>query len=422
MKKLLKVGDGQGPLDMVLQQLDLAVQKLKINPDIHEKLKTPQRILIVSVPVRMDDGHLKVFTGYRVQHSMERGPCKGGIRYHPQVDLNEITALAMLMTWKCAVVNIPYGGSKGGVVCDPSQMSEFEIERLTRRYASEISIIIGPDKDIPAPDVNTNPKVMGWIMDTYSMNLGHSVPGVVTGKPLCLGGSKGRLEATARGVFYVTEQTCAYKGLSLGEVSVAIQGFGNVGSYTARIIHEHGGKVVAVSDVSGGTHNPAGLDIPKVLAHMAQKKPLREFSGGKPITNKQLLEYQCDILIPAAIEGQINEQNAPHIKAQIIVEAANAPTTPSGDRILRERGVLVVPDILANAGGVTVSYFEWVQSLQAYFWSEEEVNEKLRRVMTQAFTETIAMMEKYRVDMRMGAMMLGVGRVAEAAGYRGLWP
>ncbi|MCX6340175.1 MAG: Glu/Leu/Phe/Val dehydrogenase [Candidatus Aureabacteria bacterium] len=422
MKKLLKVGDGQGPLDMVLQQLDLAVQKLKINPDIHEKLKTPQRILIVSVPVRMDDGHLKVFTGYRVQHSMERGPCKGGIRYHPQVDLNEITALAMLMTWKCAVVNIPYGGSKGGVVCDPSQMSEFEIERLTRRYASEISIIIGPDKDIPAPDVNTNPKVMGWIMDTYSMNLGHSVPGVVTGKPLCLGGSKGRLEATARGVFYVTEQTCAYKGLSLGEVSVAIQGFGNVGSYTARIIHEHGGKVVAVSDVSGGTHNPAGLDIPKVLAHMAQKKPLREFSGGKPITNKQLLECQCDILIPAALEGQITEQNAPHIKAQIIVEAANAPTTPSGDRILRERGVLVVPDILANAGGVTVSYFEWVQSLQAYFWSEEEVNEKLRRVMTQAFTETIAMMEKYRVDMRMGAMMLGVGRVAEAAGYRGLWP
>jgi len=422
MKKLLKVGDGQGPLDMVLQQLDLAVQKLKISPDIHEKLKTPQRILIVSVPVRMDDGHLKVFTGYRVQHSMERGPCKGGIRYHPQVDLNEITALAMLMTWKCAVVNIPYGGAKGGVVCDPSQMSEFEIERMTRRYASEISIIIGPDKDIPAPDVNTNPKVMGWIMDTCSMNVGHSVPGVVTGKPLCLGGSKGRLEATARGVFYVTEQTCAYKGLSLSESTFAIQGFGNVGSHTARIIHEHGGKVVAVSDVSGGTHNPAGLDIPKLLAHVAQKKQLREFPGGTPITNKQLLECKCDILIPAALEGQITEQNAPQIKARVIVEAANAPTTPAGDRILKERGILVVPDILANAGGVTVSYFEWVQSLQAYFWSEEEVNEKLRRVMTQAFTETVTMMEEYRVDMRMGAMMLGVGRVAEASGYRGLWP
>jgi len=422
MKKLLKVGDGQGPLDMVLQQLDLAVQKLKINPDIHEKLKTPQRILIVSVPIRMDNGRLKVFTGYRVQHSMERGPCKGGIRYHPQVDLNEITALAMLMTWKCAVVNIPYGGAKGGVVCDPSQMSEYEIERLTRRYASEIAIIIGPDKDIPAPDVNTNPKIMGWIMDTCSMNVGHSVPGVVTGKPLCLGGSKGRLEATARGVFYITEQTCAYKGLSLGETSVAIQGFGNVGSHTARIIHEHGGKVIAVSDVEGGTHNPAGLDIPKVLAHVAQKKQLREFPGGKATTNKQLLECACDILIPAAIEGQITEENAPRIKAGIIVEAANAPTTPAGDRILRERRILVVPDILANAGGVTVSYFEWVQSLQAYFWSEEEVNEKLRRVMTQAFSETVAMMEKYRVDMRMGAMMLGVGRVAEAAGYRGLWP
>ena len=422
MKKLLKIGEGQGPLDMVLQQLDLAAQKLKISPDIHEQLKTPQRILIVSVPIRMDDGHLKVFTGYRVQHSMERGPCKGGIRYHPQVDLNEITALAMLMTWKCAVVNIPYGGAKGGVVCDPSQMSEYELERMTRRYASEIAIIIGPDKDIPAPDVNTNPKVMGWIMDTCSMNVGHSVPGVVTGKPICLGGSKGRLEATARGVFYVTEQTCAYKGLSLSEASVAIQGFGNVGSHTARIIHEHGGKVVAVSDVSGGTHNPAGLDIPKLLTHVAQKKSLRDFPGGKPITNKQLLECKCDILIPAALEGQITEQNAPQIKARIIVEAANDPTTPAGDRILMERGVLVVPDILANAGGVTVSYFEWVQSLQAYFWSEEEVNEKLRKVMTQAFGETIAIMEKYRVDMRMGAMMLGVGRVAEASGYRGLWP
>ncbi|MEJ2745769.1 MAG: Glu/Leu/Phe/Val dehydrogenase, partial [bacterium] len=295
-------------------------------------------------------------------------------------------------------------------------------ERMTRRYASEIAIIIGADKDIPSPDVNTNPKVMGWIMDTCSMNVGHSVPGVVTGKPICLGGSRGRLEATARGVFYVTEQTCAYKGLSLSEVSVAIQGFGNVGSNTARIVHEHGGKIVAVSDESGGTHNPDGLDIPKLLAYVEQKKPIRDFPGGKPITNKQLLEYKCDILIPAAIEGQITEQNAPHIKATIIVEAANAPTTPAGDRILRERDILVVPDILANAGGVTVSYFEWVQSLQAYFWSENEVNEKLRKVMTQAFNETVAIMEKYDVDMRMGAMMLGVDRVAEASGYRGLWP
>lgn len=423
MKKILKIGQGgQGPLDMVLTQLDLAAQKLKIDPNIHEKLKTPQRILIVSVPIRMDNGKLKVFTGYRVQHSMERGPCKGGIRYHPQVDLNEITALAMLMTWKCAVVNIPYGGAKGGVVCDPSTMSEHEIERMTRRYASEIAIIIGFDKDIPAPDVNTNPKVMGWIMDTCSMNVGHSVPGVVTGKPICLGGSKGRLEATARGVFYVTEKTCAHKGLELASLSVAIQGFGNVGSHTARIIHEHGGKVVAVSDVSGGLHNPAGLDIPKLLAHMAQGKALKDFTGGRPMSNKQLLECNCDILIPAALEGQLTEENAPRIKAKIIVEAANAPTTPAGDKILKDRGILVVPDILANAGGVTVSYFEWVQSLQAYFWSEDEVNDKLKRVMTQAFNEVVEIMERYRVDMRMAAMMLGVSRVAEASKYRGLWP
>jgi len=423
MKKILKTSDGgQGPLDMVLMQLDVAAQKLKIDPDIHEKLKTPQRILIVSVPIRMDSGKVKVFTGYRVQHSMERGPCKGGIRYHPQVDLNEITALAMLMTWKCAVVNIPYGGSKGGVVCDPSQMSIYEIERLTRRYASEISIIIGPDKDIPAPDVNTNPQIMGWILDTYSMNLGHSVPSVVTGKPICLGGSKGRLEATARGVFYITEQTCAYKGMSLSSSSVAVQGFGNVGSHSARIIHEHGAKVVAVSDVSGAIYNPAGIDIPKLFAHVSQNKALKDFAGGRVISNKQLLECNCDILIPAALEGQITEENAPRIKAKIIVEAANAPTTPAGDKILKERGIFVVPDILANAGGVTVSYFEWVQSIQEYFWSEEEVNNKLRAIMTQAFTEVVALMEQYRVDMRLAAMMLGVGRVAEAGKYRGLWP
>jgi glutamate dehydrogenase (NAD(P)+) len=422
MKKILKSVDGQGPLDMVLKQLDVAVQKLGISPDIHEKLKSPQRILIVSVPIRMDNGRVKVFTGYRVQHSMERGPCKGGIRYHPQVDLNEITALAMLMTWKCAVVNIPYGGSKGGVVCDPSQMSEYEIERMTRRYASEIAIIIGPDRDIPAPDVNTNPKIMGWIMDTFSMNHGHSVPGVVTGKPICLGGSKGRLEATARGVFFVTEQVCAYKGIELSGSSFAIQGFGNVGSHSARIIHEHGGKIVAVSDVSGGVANPAGLDIPKLLVHVAKTGAVKGFAGAKAITNAQLLECACDILIPAALEGQITAENAPRIKAKIVVEAANAPTTPAGDVVLNQRGILAVPDILANAGGVTVSYFEWVQSLQEYFWSEEEVNERLRRVMTGAFVETVAMMEKHKVDMRTAAMMLGVSRVAEACGYRGLWP
>ena len=413
---------GEGPLQMALKQLGIVAGKLGLSPDIHEKLKHPQRTLIVSVPVRMDNGRLKVFTGYRVQHSMERGPCKGGIRYHPAVDLDEIAALAMLMTWKCALVNIPYGGAKGGVVCDPSKMSDGEIERLTRRYASEIAIIIGPDKDIPAPDMNTNPRVMGWIMDTYSMNHGHSVPGVVTGKPLCLGGSKGRLEATARGVFYVTEQVCGYKGMELSGSTFAIQGFGNVGSNSARIIHEHGGTIVAASDVTGGVHNPAGLDIQGLLAHVARTGAVKGFEGGKPVTNARLLETECDILIPAALEGQITARNAPRVKAKIVVEAANAPTTTDADAILSKRGVLVVPDILANAGGVTVSYFEWVQSLQEYFWSEEEVNERLRGIMTGAFAETAAMMERHRVDMRTAAMMLGVSRVAEAAGYRGLWP
>ncbi|MDD5557246.1 MAG: Glu/Leu/Phe/Val dehydrogenase [bacterium] len=422
MKKVCVKGGGQKPLDMVLGQLALAAGKLKLDRNIHEKLKHPQRTLIVAVPVRMDDGRLEVYTGYRVQHSMERGPCKGGIRFHPQVDLDEITALAMLMTYKCAVVGIPYGGAKGGVVCDPSKMSVYEIERMTRRFASEIAIIIGPDKDIPAPDVNTNPRVMGWIMDTFSMSVGHSVMGVVTGKPLALGGSSGRLEATARGTFYVTERMCAHVGIRLAEATVAIQGFGNVGSHAARIFHEHGATIVAVSDVYGGVHNPGGLDIPRLIEYSQGHGTVRGFSGGKAITNRQLLETRCDILVPAALEGQITEENAPRLKARFVVEAANAPTTPAGDCILKERNILVVPDILANAGGVTVSYFEWVQGLQAYFWTEEEVNERLRRIMTQAFDDVVAVMDTHRVDMRLGAMMLGVGRVAEAAALRGLWP
>ena len=414
--------DEQGPLELALKQLENAAGKLGLDPDIHEKLKKPQRTLIVSVPIRMDDGHTKVFAGYRVQHSMERGPCKGGIRYHPQVDLDEITALAMLMTWKCALVNIPYGGSKGGVVCDPSKMSERELEHLTRRYTSEIAIIIGPDRDIPAPDMNTNPKVMSWIMDTFSMNHGHSVPGVVTGKPICLGGSKGRIEATARGVFYVTEQVYLHAGTELSRCSFAIQGFGNVGAHSVRIIHEHGGKIVAVSDVHGGVHAPAGLDVPALLLHAERTGTVKGFAGGKALTNAQLLETPCDILIPAALGGQITEENAARVRAKIIVEAANAPISSAGEAVLLRRGITVVPDILANAGGVTVSYFEWVQSLQEYFWTEEEVNERLRRIMTGAFAETVEMMERHKVDMRTAAMMLGVSRVAEAACYRGLWP
>ena len=410
------------PLEMALRQLDIAAKKLKLDPDLHEKLKYPQRVLQVAIPIRMDDGHLRVFIGYRVQHSMERGPCKGGVRYHPQVDIDEVTALAMWMTWKTAIVNIPYGGAKGGVVCDPSRLSLFELERLTRRYTSEIGIIIGPDKDIPAPDVNTNPEVMGWIMDTFSMNVGHSVPGIVTGKPLSIGGSKGRLEATGRGVVDIAEEATKYINMDLANAAIVIQGFGNVGSNCARIFYDKGYRVIAVSDVKGGVLNREGLHIPRLIKHLEKTGSVRDFKGSKNISNKQLLELKCDILIPAALEGQITERNAGRIKAEIIIEGANGPTTTKADAILHKKGILVVPDILANAGGVTVSYFEWVQSLQSYFWEEEEVNEKLKKVMVDAFNEVVRLMKKHRVDMRIAALILGVGRVAEAARDRGLYP
>ncbi len=413
------------PLEMAKQQLALAAEKLALDPNIHEKLKYPKRTLIVSIPIRLDNGTIKTFTGYRVQHSLERGPAKGGIRYHPAVDLDEVTALAMWMTWKCAVVNIPYGGAKGGVICDPKLLSLSELERLTRRYISEIGIIIGPEKDIPAPDMGTNPQVMAWIMDTYSMNVGHSVPGIVTGKPLDIGGSLGRLEATGRGVVYVTEKICDYLKMDLNKASVVVQGFGNVGSNAARIFYRAGKKVIAVSDVNSGLYDPKGLDIDALVKHRWKTGQIAGFKSGKAISNDDLLELPCDILVPAALENQITSENAPRIKAKIIVEGANGPTTPEADRILKERGIFVVPDILANAGGVTVSYFEWVQSLQSYFWKEDEVNERLRQIMTGAFDAVMKMMEKYKdkgVDMRTAAMMLAVQRVAEAARLRGLYP
>jgi len=409
-------------LETALKNLEHAARIIKLDKNTYEKIKYPKRILIVSVPVRMDNGDIKVFKGYRIQHNMERGPCKGGIRYHPDVDMDEVTALAMLMTWKCAIVNIPYGGAKGGIACDPAKLSKGELERMTRRYTSEIGIIIGPDKDVPAPDVNTNPEVMGWIMDTYSMNVGHSVPGIVTGKPISIGGSKGRLEATGRGVVYVTEYVTEYLKRDLCKSSVVIQGFGNVGFHCARILYEKGCKVVGVSDIKGGIHNPAGLDIKAVMAHLSKTGSVVNFHGAKNVTNKQLLQLKCDILIPAALGGQITEDNAASIKAKIIVEGANGPTTPEADKILHKMGVLIVPDILANAGGVTASYFEWVQSLQAYFWTEEEVNIKLKQVMTRASGEVLEVMKKYKVDMRVAAMILGVMRVAEAVKVRGLYP
>ncbi len=409
-------------LESVLQNLELTVKKIKLDPNIHEKLKYPKRSLIVSIPIRMDDGSIKVFIGYRVQHNMERGPCKGGIRYHPDVTLDDVTALAILMTWKCAVVNIPYGGAKGGVVCDPKKLSTGEIERLTRRYTSEIGIIIGPEKDIPAPDVNTSSEIMGWIMDTYSLNVGYSVPGVVTGKPLCLGGSKGRWEATGRGCVYVTIEALKYLKLNPENSTIVIQGFGKVGSAAARLIHKKKTKVIAISDSKGGIFNKNGLDPLKIIEYEKKTGSIIGFPGSKKISNEELLLLPCDVLIPAALENQITVKNAKNIKAKIITEAANGPTTPEAEKILYKNNVLIIPDILANAGGVTVSYFEWVQSLQSYFWTEKEVNEKLKKIIIAAFHDVIAVMKKEKVDMRMATMMLALHRVAEATRLRGLYP
>ncbi len=410
------------PLEMAQQQLETAAKIIHLDEGILQKLKYPKRTLIVSVPIKMDNGKIRVFRGYRVQHNLDRGPGKGGIRYHPDVDLDEITALAMWMTWKCAVVNIPYGGAKGGVVCDPQKLSEQELERITRRYISEIGLIIGPEKDIPAPDINTNPKTMAWVMDTFSMNVGYSVPGVVTGKPLSLGGSRGRTEATGRGVVYITQKACEFYNIDIEKSSIVIQGFGNVGYNAARIFYELGYKIVAVSDVHGGIYNPDGLNIPEVYSYSQKKGTVVGYKPAKNISNKELLELKCDILIPAAIEGQITQQNAPRIKSKIVVEAANGPTTPQADKILARKGIKVVPDILANAGGVVVSYFEWVQSLQAYFWKEKDVQERLKEVMENAFNEVVEVMKHYKVDMRTAAMILAVSRVAEATKLRGLYP
>jgi glutamate dehydrogenase (NAD(P)+) len=369
----------------------------------------------------MDDGSVKVFQGYRVQHNVDRGPAKGGIRYHPDVSLDDVTALAFWMTMKCAVVNLPYGGAKGGVVCDPKTLSEGELERLTRRYASEISILLGPDRDIPAPDMNTNEKIMGWIMDTYSSQVGHSVPGVVTGKPVEIGGTEGRREATGRGVAFIIEELARVKGLSLQKMRVAIQGFGNVGSNAARILSEAGVRVVAVSDALGGVYNAKGLNV-EALRHYSEREPLSTFPQGDAITNTELLEADCDILIPAALENQITENIARRVRAQIVVEGANGPTTHEADRVLIDRGVIVVPDILANAGGVTVSYFEWVQDLQAFFWDEKEVRDRLRTILGRAFQDVWRTAEEARVDLRLAASLVGLKRLAQAVRQRGLFP
>lgn len=409
-----------------LAQLDDVAARLRLEPGIHAILRQPERELTVAVPVVMDDGLIKVFTGYRVQHCSARGPCKGGIRYHPSVDLNEVRALAALMTWKCAVVGIPYGGAKGGVQCDPSQMSQDELARMTRRFTAMIMPIIGSRRDIPAPDVNTNAQVMAWMADTVSMLERRAAMEIVTGKPVSLGGSLGRREATGRGVAITTEELLKRRGLRPADTTVAIQGYGNVGSVTATVLHEMGAKIVAVSDISGGLYDPRGLDIPAINKHVeAHPKRLLEgytAPGVVSITNDELLLLDVDVLIPAALEHQIREDNAPYINARMIVEAANGPTTPEADQILSDRGIVVVPDILANAGGVVVSYFEWVQDLQAFFWEEEEVNRNLHRIMTRSFKEVWDVSEQEGVSLRLAAYLLAVNRVASAVRERGIFP
>ncbi len=411
-----------GMLATALTQLDEVVGRLGLEPQIHQHLRHPRRSLIVSVPIRTDADELAVYTGYRVQHSMTLGPSKGGIRYHPDVDLDEVTALSMLMTWKCALMGLPYGGAKGGVRCDPLKLSPRELERLTRRYASEIHLCIGPDRDIPAPDMGTNEQVMAWIMDTYSMQRGTTVPGVVTSKPVLLGGSLGRVEGTGRGVTYVTAEATAHLGLPLSGARVVIQGFGNVGSVAARLLSEAGCRVVAVSDVQGGITNPGGLDVPALQAAVRAGQWVRQYPHGDPITNEELLQLPCEILIPAALGGVLTAKNAGAVQARLIVEGANGPATAEADRILRDRGVFIIPDVLANAGGVIVSYFEWVQDLQFFFWKEDEVNSRLRDILTHAFQRTLRLAQQEGVDLRTAALMEAVTRVARATKLRGIYP
>jgi len=414
------------PFHVAQQQFDQAAEMLHLPDDIRAILRVPQRELTVNFPVQMDDGSTRVFTGYRVQHNLSRGPVKGGIRYHPSVDIDEVRALAMWMTWKCALVNIPYGGAKGGVIVDPKQLSPGELERLTRRFATEISILLGPEKDIPAPDVGTNAQIMAWIMDTISMHRGYTVPAVITGKPVNVGGSLGRVEATGRGVMLMVREMARQLGWSLDGLRVVVQGFGNVGSTAAYLLHQLGCKVIGVADASGGYYCAQGLDIPAMRAHTEQHsfRLLDGYraAGVERISGSELLELECDVLIPAALENQITGANAERIRARLIVEGANGPTTPEADAILGERGVIVVPDILANAGGVIVSYFEWVQGLQEFFWDEQDINEKLERIIVGAFQQVYAMAGQRQIPLRLAAYLLAVQRVADANLTRGVYP
>lgn len=405
----------------MMSRFDHAAQLLQLDPDLYKVLRVPNREITTYIPVFMDDGHIEVFTGFRVQHNFARGPAKGGIRYAPDVTIDEVRALAAWMTWKCAVVNIPFGGAKGGIICDPSQMSRGELERLTRRYTAELIDFIGPERDVPAPDMNTNEQTMAWIMDTYSMHARHTVTAVVTGKPIELSGSQGRREATGRGLLFVVDEAVKKLGLTPENTRIVIQGSGNVGGTAARLMHVTGYKVVAISDIHGGIYNPKGLDIPNVMSYLSKNKTFERYPNAEPVSNHELLELDCEVLLPAATENQITSHNAHRIKCKILAEGANGPTTAAADDILESKGVFVIPDILANAGGVTCSYFEWVQDRMGYFWKEDLVNERLKDIMVDSFNDVVRYAENHTVNNRIAAYMLAVDRVAYITRVRGIY-
>lgn len=416
-----KGNDEKNPFEAMSERFDRAAQILGLDPDLYAVLRVPSREIKVYIPVRMDTGHIEVFEGFRVQHNFARGPAKGGIRYAPDVSLDEVKALAAWMTWKCAVVNVPFGGGKGGIICDPRQMSIGELERMTRRYTAELIDFIGPDKDVPAPDMNTNEQTMAWIMDTYSMHARHTVNAVVTGKPVAIGGSLGRREATGRGVLFVVNEAIKRYDLTPEKTSVVVQGAGNVGGIGAQLMHEVGYKVTAISDIGGGIYNPNGLNIPEVLNYIQANKTLEGYKEADQVTNSEILEIECDVLAPCATENQITSENADRIKCKILAEGANGPTTPKADQILHDKGIFVIPDILANAGGVTVSYFEWVQDRMGYFWREDEVNQRLEEKMVASFNELSHFAEFHNVDSRTAAYMLAIDRVAYDTRMRGIY-
>jgi glutamate dehydrogenase (NAD(P)+) len=407
--------------DMAVQQFDVAAAKLGLDPNLAVRLRRPDRAMVISVPTRMDDGRVNVFTGYRVQHNDVLGPFKGGLRYHPSVNLGEVSALAMWMTWKCSLVGLPLGGAKGGIACDPAELSRNELQSMTRRYTAEILNFIGPEVDVPAPDMGTNEQIMAWIMDTYSQHKGHAVPEIVTGKPIAIGGTLGRREATGRGVVYTIIEAANHLGIDLSKCTGAVQGFGNVGSVVVKELNDLGVRIIGVADRTGGFYDVNGLPIARLLETASQNHSLEGFPYGEKITNAELLELKCDILVPAALEMQITQENAQRLQCRIVAEGANGPTTPEADAILRQKDIFVIPDILANAGGVVVSYFEWVQDLQNFFWTEDEITKKLRDILVKAFHEVLQMSQKQGVEMRLAALMIGIDRVARAMLWRGLY-